>query len=37
MSDLIFCRTWVNVPLEKIYNPILIEGKGEVRLLKTTK
>ena len=37
MSDLVFCRTWVNVPLEKVYNPILNDGQGETELLKTTK
>lgn len=37
MSDLVFCWTWVNVPLEKVYNPILVDGKGQVELIKTTK
>ncbi len=37
MSDLVFCRTWANVPLEKVYNPILIDGKGEIDLIKTTR
>ena len=34
MSDLVICRTWVNVDLDKYYNPIIIYD--EQKLLKTT-
>lgn len=25
MSDIVFCRTWYKIELEKFYNPILLE------------
>lgn len=34
MSDLVVCRTWINVQLDKYYNPILKFNQKE--LLKTT-
>lgn len=34
MSDLVNCRTWINVDLDKFYNPITIFD--DQKLLKTT-
>jgi len=34
MSDIVFMKTWFNMPLEKFYNPIVDYQKG--RLMKTT-
>lgn len=36
MSDLVFCRTWTTLKLERFYNPILSHSK-EFRLMKTAR
>ena len=35
MSDLVFCRSWTSVNLERLYNPILFNPLREQELLKT--
>ena len=33
MSDLVFCRTWYQVEVPKLFNPVVAYGK--IRMIKT--
>lgn len=37
MSDLVFLRTWAKVPLEKLYNPLVVDPDREMLLAKNAK